>query len=63
MKQWTGNLPGAISPDRSLMDAAAAMRYSRTNASLYELHACLDDDGHLNAARQLIAGAGADAQH
>jgi len=45
------------------MDAAAAMRYSRTNASLYELHACLDDDGHLNAARQLIAGAGADAQH
>ncbi len=47
--------------DRSLMDAAAAMRYSRAELGLYELHARLDD-GHLQAARQLIADAGADAQ-
>jgi predicted GIY-YIG superfamily endonuclease len=47
--------------DRSLMEAAAAMRYSRPQPGLYELHACLDD-GHLHAARCLIADAAADAQ-
>jgi hypothetical protein len=40
--------------DRSLMDAAAAMRYPRAEPGLYELHARLGD-GHLDAARQLIA--------
>ena len=34
--------------DRSLMDAAAAMRYSRDELCLHELHARLDD-GHLDA--------------
>jgi hypothetical protein len=47
--------------DRSVMEAAAAMRYSRPKLGLYQLHACLDD-GHLNAARQLIADSPADAQ-
>jgi len=47
--------------DRSLIDAAAGMRYSRPSPGLYDLHACLDD-GHLNAARQLIAETHADAQ-
>ena len=42
--------------DRSLMDAAAAMRYSRAELGLHELHARLDD-GHLDAARRLIADA------
>jgi len=48
--------------DRSLMDAAAAMQYPRAKLGLYDLHACLDD-GHLNAARQLIADGDPGAQH
>jgi hypothetical protein len=46
--------------DRSLMDAAAAMRYWPAELGLYEMHACLDD-GHLDAARQMIADAKEDA--
>ncbi len=42
--------------DTSLMDAAAALWYLRTQPGLYELHACLDG-GHLAAARQVIADA------
>jgi predicted GIY-YIG superfamily endonuclease len=40
--------------DRSLIDAAAAMRYPAPGSGLYELHARLDG-GHLGAARQVIA--------
>jgi hypothetical protein len=47
--------------DRSLMDAAAAMRYSWPTPGLYDLHASLDS-GHLNAARQVIADTAASAQ-
>jgi hypothetical protein len=47
--------------DRSLMAAAAAMRYARPGRGLYELHASLDD-GHLDAARQLITGAQPEAE-
>lgn len=47
--------------DRSLMDVAAAMRYSRPKPGLYQLHARLDD-GHLAAARQLITDAQPEAE-